>query len=77
MGEETGNATKPDMGKIQMFYFTIILVITYALALIRTFKDPSLPAALPAISASMIALLGISHAGYLANKAVPHSTEAP
>ena len=77
MGEETGNATKPDMGKIQMFYFTIILVLTYVLALMRTFKDPTLPSALPAISASMIALLGISHAGYLANKAVPHSTEAP
>jgi hypothetical protein len=76
MGEETGNATLPDMGKIQMFFFTVILLITYALALRHTFTGTELPAALPAIDGSMIALLGISHAGYLANKAVPHSTEA-
>jgi hypothetical protein len=60
-----------------MFFFTVILVITYALALARAFQgSPPLPSQLPGLEGSMLALLGISHAGYLVNKAVPHSTES-
>lgn len=71
-GEETGNADQPDMGKIQMFYFTIIIVITYVLAVGRAFQGGSPLDHLPPVDASMLALLGISHAGYLINKGVPH-----
>lgn len=76
MGEETGNAAQPDMGKIQMFFFTVVLVVAYGLALARNFQSGTLPSQLPELHGSMLALLGISHAGYLVNKAVPHSTEA-
>jgi len=73
-GEEVGNGGQLDLGKIQMFYFTIILVLAYGSALSSLFANvTSGITAFPALDASMVALLGISHAGYLTNKAIPHS----
>ena len=72
-GEETGNAAQLDLGKIQMFYFTLILVLAYAVALGDLLCGTGKIDAFPVLSASMVALLGISHAGYLTNKAIPHS----
>jgi hypothetical protein len=53
-----------------MFFFTLLLVLTYATAIGSLLKNDPLPAALPDVSGGMLALLGISHAGYLANKAI-------
>jgi hypothetical protein len=78
-GEETGNAANLDLAKIQMFFFTIILVIAYAGLLYAMFAHSDRKTTIenfPSVDQSMLALLGISHAGYLANKAVPHSQEA-
>jgi hypothetical protein len=76
-GDETGNATSLDLGKVQMFFFTIVAVLAYAFVLNDGFSDLLGPAAeFPALDEGMIALLGISHAGYLSNKAVPHSASA-
>jgi hypothetical protein len=73
-GSETGNVGQLDLGKVQMFFFTLILVLAYASALSVLFQQGSGPVlSLPAIDSSMLALLGISHAGYLVNKALPHS----
>ena len=72
-GEETGNAAQLDLGKIQMFYFTLILVFAYAVALGDLLYSTGNIDAFPVLSSSMVALLGISHAGYLTNKAIPHS----
>jgi hypothetical protein len=73
-GEETGNAGLLDMAKVQMFYFTVILVLVYAITFgAEMQKNPFLLTTFPEIPASMLALLGISHAGYLTSKAVPHS----
>jgi hypothetical protein len=72
-GEETGNAAQLDLGKIQMFYFTLILVLAYAVALGDLLCGTGKIDAFPVLSSSMVALLGISHAGYLTNKAIPHS----
>ncbi|MEA2032370.1 MAG: hypothetical protein U9N41_02165 [Euryarchaeota archaeon] len=72
-GEETGNAAQLDLGKIQMFYFTLIIVLAYAVALGDLLCGTGKIDAFPVLSASMVALLGISHAGYLTNKAIPHS----
>ncbi len=76
-GDETGNATSLDLGKVQMFFFTIVAVLAYAFVLANSFPEmlgsPGSSAAFPALDDGMIALLGISHAGYLSNKAVPHS----
>jgi hypothetical protein len=73
-GDEVGNAAHLDLGKVQMFFFTLILVFTYAVILGRMFLNVS-PAIteFPPVDQGMVALLGISHAGFLSNNAVPHS----
>ena len=72
-GEETGNATQLDLGKVQMFYFTLILALTYAVALGDVLTGVEKISEFPVLSSSMVALMLISHAGYLTNKAIPHS----
>lgn len=72
-GEDVTDGAHLDLAKVQMFYFTIILVLAYTFALgdmfIEQMATPSLIAAFPALNTGAIALLGISHAGYLVNKA--------
>lgn len=65
-----------DITKVQMFLFTIILVFSYAVLLWGLMSENGaeyllyiLPTvSLPAFSTSMVALLGLSHAGYLTGK---------
>ena len=57
-----------------MFLFTLLLVSGYALSLFRDFGAAGDPiTSLPALSGGAIALLGVSHASYLADKTVPHT----
>ncbi len=73
-GEESGNAAQLDLSKIQMFFFTLILVLAYAAALGTVFAGGTEKIAeFPAFDPGMVTLLGISHAGYLVHKAIPHS----
>lgn len=73
-GEETGNVGHLDLGKIQMFYFTFIVVFAYAMILGSLFATSHAQiSAFPQLDSSMVALLGISNAGYLGYKAVAHS----
>ena|SRR5437763_9682069 len=72
-GDEVGNAAYIDLAKVQMFFFTIIAGLSYVFLLLsKTMVDlaiaPEKVNALPVLSAGMIALLGISHAGHLAGK---------
>jgi K+-sensing histidine kinase KdpD len=80
-GEETGNGANLDLAKIQMFFFTVVTWSLYALALgnlLRNIAHNNNPISeFPPVDGSMVALLGISHAGYLANKAVPHTPDPP
>jgi hypothetical protein len=70
-GEDVGNAGHLDLGKIQMFYFTLITVFAYGMAVAEMFRTtPFGIEGFPSLSSGIVALLGISHAGYLANKAV-------
>lgn len=72
-GEEHSNARVLDLAKVQMFFFTLVLVLAYAAMLGSLFaNNTSAINNLPDLDQSMVALLGISHAGYLANKAIPH-----
>jgi len=80
-GEETGNGAHLDLGKIQMFFFTLVTWFAYALTFGHELQE-SVPqaqgfAAFPTLDKGMVALLGISHAAYLANKAVPHTPPPP
>jgi len=72
MGEETGNAAHLDLGKVQMFYFTLILALVYAVSLGYMFLTTPIKE-FPDLHPSMVWLLGISHGGYLLHKAIPHS----
>ena len=73
-GEETGNGDYLDASRVQMFFFTFVLVLAYGVAIFALLQS-SAPAinAFPPFDASMVALLAISHAGYLTNKVIPHS----
>ena len=72
-GEKIGNAAHLDLGKIQMFYFTLILALAYVAMLGTLFSSNQEPIKdLPSLSEGMVTLLGISHAGYLVNKVIPH-----
>lgn len=75
-GEEAGNAAHVDLGKLQMFFFTFVLVLGYGAAIATMFGQDGPVTALPAVEDGMNVLLGISHTGYLANKAITHSAPA-
>ncbi len=71
-GEKLNDGGYLDFAKIQMFYFTIILVIAYGVTIGKMFlSDASAIGSLPPFDSAMLALVGISHTGYLINKAMP------
>lgn len=77
-GEETGNGGHVDMAKVQMFFFTLIVAIAYAVALGKLFMAMRAGGfdAFPNMDQSLVSLIGISHAGYLTSKGIPHSQTA-
>jgi len=74
-GDETSNGAHVDLAKVQMFFFTLAITVAYGFALWRSFKfaQPDGITAFPGLDDSTLALLGISHSGYLVNKAIPRS----
>jgi hypothetical protein len=69
-----------DMGKLQMFFFTIIALISYSVALFALMyntKDPSQINQLPPLSDGLVAILGISHAALLGNSAITQTPVKP
>lgn len=72
-GDQTSNAAVLDLGKVQMFYFTLILVLAYAVAVGKLFYAAGAIQSLPVLDPAMVGLLGISQAAYLTNRAVPRS----
>jgi hypothetical protein len=88
-GDEVGNTAYVDVAKLQMFVLTIVLVVAYGASLWQRFWDIAdiaktlplgkggLPATLvgglPVLSSTQVALLLISHAGYLTSKTVGHT----
>lgn len=72
-GEELANSSLVDLAKVQMFFFTIVVALSYSAELLHMIAVDDLAAdnmALPAIHEGLLALLGISQAGYLGNKSV-------
>ncbi|WP_457353258.1 hypothetical protein, partial [Roseateles sp. P5_D6] len=78
-GDEASNWVHVDLAKLQMFLFTMVISASYVSSLWRMFNfaQPDGLLQFPALDQSTVALLGISHAGYLANKAVPRQKPAP
>lgn len=73
--EEQGREQAVDLGKVQMFLFTLIVFVAYATAigamLLEHESRRAVVQEFPSLSEGMLALLGLSHSGYLAYKAVP------
>jgi hypothetical protein len=73
-GDETGNFAQVDISKIQLFYITMLLLLAYLMALGGLLaSDPGSFTEFPQVDSSMVALLGISNAGYLTYKGASHS----
>lgn len=74
IGEEVSDAAHLNLAKIQMFFFTMLLLITYGVAvgsMLVQSSPTTIPDALPDVGEGMLALFGISQGGYLADKAIP------
>ena len=76
-GDEVGNALSVDSGKVQMFFFTLLVALVYASQVGAWLADPNPGTALPELSTGIVALLGISHAGYLGTKYAPSTRTQP
>jgi hypothetical protein len=74
-GDEAGNYAYLDLSKLQMFFFTLILVLTYAVAITKAFGRQYF--AFPDIDEGFVTLLAISQGTYLATKAAPHTPDPP
>jgi hypothetical protein len=80
-GNEIGNYQLTDMAKVQMFFFTIVVVVAYVAAIVALFGNTSalqhpLGVDLPPFSATLNTLLAISHGGYLSAKTIDHTKAA-
>lgn len=74
-GDELGNTAFIDLSKVQMFLFTIIAAFAYMFQIYTTIRytHPAFITSLPVLSEGLIAILLISHAGYLTNKSIDHT----
>lgn len=75
-GDEIGDTAFVNVAKVQMFFFTVIAALSYGMDLYKWIAGPDFiqnSGAFPLLSAGLIAILGISHAGFLANKATTHT----
>ena len=73
-GDELSNTAQIDLAKVQMFYFTIIALICFFVMVFKQLVTPGSDLSkLPVLPDGFVALLGISHAGYLASKGISHT----
>lgn len=72
-GDEVISAAYFDLSKVQVFFFTLIVVFAYAAEVGAMLYGGRSIFALPELSTGIVTLLGISHAGYLTSKSVPSS----
>lgn len=77
-GDEIGNTAYVDVSKVQMFLFTIIIMLSYCYDIYAMLSSsPADKLTMPVLSGSVVALLGISHAGYLTSKTADHTPDTP
>jgi len=74
-GEEIDTAGTVDVARLQMVVSTLILVVAYAAALAAMLNGTEAITAFPELDPGLLALMGISDTGYLANKAISHTKE--
>jgi|SRR5687767_3219324 len=76
-GDEIKNTSRIDLPKLQMFFFTVVIAIGYSMDLFAKLSGPVIIEQFPPFSEGVLALLGISHAGYLSAKGIDHTEQAP
>lgn len=71
-GEELSNAQLIDVGKLQMFFFTVIVAGVYAVELYQLIAKNLLTddVSLPTVNEGLLGLMGASHVGYLGSKSI-------
>jgi hypothetical protein len=74
-GDEVANFGYVDVAKMQNLFFTVVAAVAYTVALVSALSAGPIAQviAFPDPTAGLVALIGISHAGYLADHAVVHS----
>lgn len=74
-GDEMRNTRYIDLAKLQMFFFTIIALFSYAFLLLAVMHtaDPAGIDHFPEMSEGFVAVLGISHAGFLGSGGVTYT----
>jgi hypothetical protein len=78
-GDELADAHTTDLSKVQMFFFTIVSAVVFlgtADAMFTNMKSMG-DVLIPQLPENLIALMGISHAAYLGNKAVTRTQSQP
>ena len=82
-GEEIGNCNVLDLARVQVLFFTMILVVTYGVTIGNLFTEVEITiqnvpiSAFPDLGVSGSALLALSTGGYLVGKTVSQTPEAP
>jgi hypothetical protein len=72
-GDELANTHLVDVAKLQLFFFTVTVVIAYGAQLYQliAYKDLTQSGIrLPELQSGLLALMGVSHAGYLGSKSI-------
>jgi len=66
----TYDAKKKHFAKLQMFFFTMVALITYSITIfIQISKNPII-ASFPALSEGFLIILGIGYGGYVSSKTI-------
>jgi hypothetical protein len=78
-GDELANTTYLDIAKVQMFFFTVIALLTYGGTLwtLLYTLDASTIAEFPGLTPTLVTITGVSHAAYIGAKAVTQTTTDP
>lgn len=71
-GDEVADTGYLDVSKVQMFFFTVIAALIYEFLILHTLLtvDSKDITSFPVLSEGFLAILGMSHAGYLTSKTI-------
>jgi len=73
-GDELANTAHVDLAKVQMFFFTIIAAFCFLVMVFNVLTTGKTDlSSLPLLPDGFVAVLGISHTGYLASKTINHT----
>lgn len=73
-GEQLSNCLHLDLPRLQMCFFTLVALLIYAALLHEQMMSSVLYKGLPDLSNGLLAIIAISHSGYLVSKASQNST---